>query len=213
MERGADLPMANTICTTEPVQQPAEGPLNAAHHRELALAHSRAKAVRNAAAVAAFNGWATAILALLSAPFALFGASGLVTTIVLTAVAANEFRGRRRLLRFDPSAATLLGWNQLGLLGMITAYCLWALYTGLYGTNSVTVQLQAFSQLDSALGSAEGVDTLVRQITILIYGTVIALSALFQGLNAVYYFTRRKYVTAYVAETPEWVRELRQTTT
>jgi hypothetical protein len=53
----------------------------------------------------------------------------------------------------------------------------------------------------------------VRQITLLLYGSVIALSALFQGLNAVYYFTRRKYVTAYLAETPEWVRELRQSAT
>ena len=48
-------------------------------------------------------------------------------TLGLSIVAYNEFRGRKRLLNFDPSAATMLGWNQLGLLAMIVVYCLWML--------------------------------------------------------------------------------------
>jgi hypothetical protein len=196
---------------TELAAAPSDSPLTAAHRRELALAHERARTIRKAAAVASFNGWVTGILALLSAPFALFGPSGMVTTIVLAVIAANEFRGRRRLMQFDPTAANLLGWNQLGLLTMIIAYCWWALYANLYGTNSVSVQLQELSQLDSAL-AVDGIDTLVRQITIMLYGSVIAFSVVFQGLNAFYYFTRRKYVEAYLAETPEWVRDVRRTT-
>jgi hypothetical protein len=202
--------MTTTEWMTELSDKPADGPISADHRRELALAHQRAKAVRKAAAVATFNGWSTAIVAMLSAPFALFGVSGLVTTIVLFVVAANEFRGRRRLLRFEPRAATLLGFNQLGLLTVITAYCLWALYSNLYGPHSVTAQLQEISELDPALGSVGGIDTLVREITILLYGSVIALSVAFQGFTAVYYFSRRKYVEAYLAETPGWVREVRQ---
>jgi hypothetical protein len=41
---------------------------------------------------------------------------------------------------------------------------------------------------------------------------VIALSAIFQGLNAVYYFTRRKHIEAYLQETPAWVQEIERMT-
>ena len=46
-----------------------------------------------------------------------------------------------------------------------------------------------------------------------LYGSVIALSVIFQGGNALYYFTRRKHVEAYVAETPAWIRDLQSGTT
>jgi hypothetical protein len=212
MEHARLAAMISTVYSTECSDPPADGPLTAAERGELVRAHDRGRAVRKAAAVATFNGWATAFVATLSAPFALFSTFGLITTIVLVVVAAIEFRGRRRLLRFDPTGATLLGWNQLGLLAMITAYCLWSLYSDLYGANSIRAELQSFSELNSALGSSESVDTLVRQLTILLYGSIIALSVVFQGLTAAYYFTRRKYVTAYLVETPEWVRDLRRAT-
>jgi hypothetical protein len=204
--------MTSTVNPAECADPPVGSPLTAAQRRELVLAHDRGKAVRKAAAVAMFNGWATAFVAALSAPFALFSTVGLIATIVLVVVAVIEFRGRRRLLQFDPKGTTLLGWNQLGLLAMIIAYCLWSLYTDLYGANSIRAELRSFSDLNSALGSVDGVETLVRQIAILFYGSIIALSLVFQGLTAIFYFTRREYVTAYLDETPEWVRELRRAT-
>jgi hypothetical protein len=204
--------MTSTVYPTECDDPPVGSPLTAAERGELVRAHGRAGAVRKAAAVATFNGWATALVAALSAPFAIFSTVGLITTIVLVVVAVIEFCGRKRLLRFDPAGATLLGWNQLGLLAMITAYCLWSLYSDLYGASSIRAELQSFSELNSALGSVGSVDTLVRQVAVMFYGLIIALSALFQGLTAVYYFRRRKYVTAYLDETPAWVRELRRAT-
>jgi hypothetical protein len=45
-----------------------------------------------------------------------------------------------------------------------------------------------------------------------VYGTVIVLSIIFQGLTACYYFTRRKYVEAYVRETPQWVLDVQRMT-
>lgn len=196
----------------QPPDASISGPLTAAHRRELELARGRAKVIRRAAGVAAFNGWTTAILAALSIPFAFFSVSGLLATAALSAVALQELRGRQRLLRFEPSAATLLGWNQLVLLATICACCVWSLYTNLNAANSVSAELQAYSNLDTSLGALQGIDTLARQIAIVLYGTVIALSCVFQGLNAVYYFTRRKYVESYVADTPAWVRELQQAT-
>jgi len=205
-----------SVASIEPMRSDlrrAEGPLTADHRRELELARRRSKSIRRAAHVAAFNGWTTAVAAALSAPFALLGLSGLVMTLGIAVVAFHEFRGRKRLLNFDPSAATLLGCNQLGLLGLIVAYCLWALSANLNGASPLATEMQANADLETALGaSLEDMAALGRQIVVLFYGLVIALSVVFQGLNALYYFSRRRYIDEFVAETPEWVRELQRAT-
>ena len=81
----------------------SDGPLTPEHHRELALANSRAKTLRKAASVARFNGWTVGVFAASSALFALSSIAGFLTTLGLSVIAYNEFRGRKRLLRFDPS--------------------------------------------------------------------------------------------------------------
>jgi hypothetical protein len=192
------------------VAHSAIGPLTLEHRQDYALARQRAKSIYKAAAVASFNAWATALVAVISAPFALFSMAGLLTTAALTLVAGNEFRGRRRLLQFDPHAAAILGWNQLLLLAMIIGYCAWSIYASLYGANSVTQQLRGFAELESSLGSLDGVDVLVRHVVVVLYGSLIALSVVVQGLTAYYYFSRRKHVENYLAETPQWIRELQR---
>jgi hypothetical protein len=189
---------------------PAASPLDQSHHRELAAAAALAQPIRRAGRVAAFNAWTTAILAGLSAPFAFFSLIGLVAFVALALVAYNEFRGRRRLLDFDPAGASILGRNQLGLLALITAYCLWSIYSGLYGDSSFEAQLRANPELEAALGSLGDVGDLYQQLVVLVYGLVIALSFVFQGANAVYYFSRRRLVEAYVRATPEWVRNVQR---
>src|SRR5688500_6396703 len=87
----------------------AIGPLTFEHRQDYALARKRARRIYKAAAVASFNAWATALVAVLSAPFALFNIAGFATTATLSLVAGNEFRGRKRLLQFDPYAAAILG--------------------------------------------------------------------------------------------------------
>ena len=206
-------------CTPEGVPptnaSTSDGPLTEAHQHELARARERSTTVRKAARVASFNGWVTAIIAAFSALFTIlfFSMVGLLVTLGLALVAYNEFRGRKRLLAFDPSGATLLGRNQLGLLTLILVYCVWALYSGLYGANTVEAQLRANPDLSSAIGSVEGFDALYRLIVVALYGSVIVLSILFQGANAIYYFTRRRHVERYLRETPEWVVKLQRATT
>jgi hypothetical protein len=178
-----------------------------AHSQELAQASQRAVKVRKAARVASFNGWMSALVALCSAPFALYGIDGLVVAIALTIVAVNEFRGRNRLLAFDPSAASLLGWNQLGLLAMIIVYSVWQLYTNLTDAKPLA-EFKANPEIGEILGGTGGFEELFRHIVVGFYGLVILLSVIFQGANAYYYFSRRKYVEAYLNETPAWVREL-----
>ena len=65
--------------------------------------------------------------------------------------------------------------------------------------------------LERVLGSMGQFDYLYKAIIVSIYGTVILLSVVFQGLNAIYYFTRRKQVASYLAETPDWVVDVQRT--
>jgi hypothetical protein len=192
---------------------PATDPLTPQQREEIALAKERSKAIHRAAGVANFNGWVTAVIAALSVPFAPFSVVGFLVTVGLAVIAYNEFRGRNRLLAFDPSAATLLGWNQVGLLSLITAYCFWMMFAGIGTfTEEFQRQLDAVQQSQAELGnppiSTAGLESLVGYIVVGFYGTVIVLSIVFQGLNALYYFTRRKYVEAYLQQTPEWAREI-----
>jgi hypothetical protein len=198
--------------STAVITVPTDPPLSDSHHRALTAARDRAEPVRRAVRVATFNAWTTAILAGLSAPFALFSFAGLVIFAGLALVAWNEFRGRRRLEQFDSAGVTILGWNQLGLLALITVYCLWAVYSNLWGTESIDAQLRANPELKAAFGSLDGMSQIIQPIVLAFYGLVIGLSALFQGGNALYYFTRRKYVEKYVRDTPAWVTDLLRAT-
>ena len=152
------------------------------------------KTILRAARLANFNGWTTGVIAALSAPFAFFSLVGGLVFVSLAAVAINEFRGRRRLLKLDPAAASLLGWNQLGLLALVIGYCCRMIFTGLTTMNPVAAELAANPDLAAVLGAADGFDALYRQVVVGFYGVVIVLSAIIQGAGAIYYFTRRKYV-------------------
>jgi hypothetical protein len=188
----------------------ADNPLSVTHRRELAAARDRAKTIRKAARVAGFNGWTTAAAAAFSAMFLVFDRSpaAIAITLGLSIITYNEFRGRKRLLNFDPSAATMLGWNQLGLLAMIIIYCLWMLSgSSAEAASALSAQMNSASEREllSMAGDLEG---LYKTATLAMYGGAIVLSVIFQGGNALYYFTRRRHVEDFIAETPQWVRDV-----
>jgi hypothetical protein len=188
---------------------PSASPLSAEHHHELALAHDRARKIRKAARVASMNGWFTAIVAACSVPFAFYDVTGFVMMVGMSIVAYNEFRGRKRLLAFDPSGATLLGNNQIGLMALISGYCLWMMYGGLTTTNPIA-QVTSTPELQQVLGSVGNIDDLYQGLVVIFYATVIVLTVVFQGINAIYYYTRRRHVEEYVRETPAWVIDLQR---
>jgi hypothetical protein len=97
-------------------------------------------------------------------------------------------------------------------LGMITAYSLWMLFSSLNDSGSVSDELKGYVDLDATLGSSGGFAGLYKQIVIYFYGGVIGLSALFQGGTAFYYFSRRRAIEDFVAETPAWVRDVQRDT-
>jgi hypothetical protein len=184
--------------------------LTLAQRHELEEAGRRTKAIRRAAGVAAFNGWSMAILAVLSAPFAIFSFISAVIAAGLGVLAWNELRGRRQLLAFDPQAPTLLGWNQLGLLALVSGYCVWQIVTCLFGDSEFAKEIA--TALELLLGSGIEFDAMLRPLMVMFYCVVIAVSVVAQGLNAWYYFSRRKHVEAYLRETPAWVIELQRLT-
>ncbi len=200
--------MAVATITTEP-----DGPLTQSHQEEIAAAHDRARKIRKAAGVANFNGWVTGFFAVTSIPFAFFSLISFIVMAGLSIVTYNEFMGRKRLLRFDPKAAAFLGWNQIGFLALIICYCLWMLVAGLMSEGPFAAELEAKPELREVFDSVDGFDVLYKMIIAAVYGLVIFLSVIFQGFNAFYYFTRRKFLDAYVRETPDWVINLQRLTT
>lgn len=185
------------------------GPLLPAQQQELLTASRRAKKIYRAANIAAFNAWSVVMVAALSLPLAIFDPPSLVVTIALGVVGYNEFRGRDRLRRFDPGAAHLLGWNQVALLALLIGYSLWCIGVALLGANPYEAELRAIPELQSsALGS---IGQLYIAITVAVYGGVILGTLVIQGLNAWYYFSRRKHVQEYLAATPAWIIELQRT--
>ena len=203
---GENMPITTTHDNTTPRSD--NGPLSPAQQRELVEANRRARKIVRATKVAAFNGWSFGLFAALTLPFALFSLTSLVMGLGLAAVAYNELRGRRLLCNFDPNAPRILGWNQLGLMGLLIAYSLWNIWIGFNAPSPYSEEIAATPELGPMLGS---IDDLYRQVTLIVYGGLIVFSVIFQGLNALYYFTREKHLQSYLNQTPAWVVDLQRT--
>ncbi len=178
-------------------------PLSLEQRQELSEANERARKVLGAAKVATFNGWTIGIFAAFGLLFGIFSVTALVMGVGMGLVARNEFRGRTLLRQFDPLGPRLLGRNQLGFMGLIIVYSLWSMY------QTVSNPITEIAGLEAIAGSVGG---LVTEVTLAVYGGVIVLTALFQGLNARYYFVRTQLVEGYLRETPDWIVEIQRCT-
>ena len=49
-------------------------------------------------------------------------------------------------------------------------------------------------------------------MTLMVYGIVIVLTLLVQGLNARYYFVRVQQLQDYLAQTPKWIVDMQRIT-
>ncbi len=190
------------------------GPLTGEHLRALALANQRGKKIRSAAGVARFNGVSMIVFSGVSLLVAMgMGAFGefdwiaWVMGVGLGTLAWNELRGRRLLLRLDPRGPIVLGWNQLALLGLVFAYAAWMLRSGLMTPSPYEEAMRAEPMLRQVLGDP---DNLYRTLTLSIYGSLMVVTVVFQGLNSLYYFTRGRVLRGYLAETPAWVVDVQR---
>lgn len=176
---------------------------------ELARANERARKVLRASRVAAFNGWSVAVFAGLSLLLSFGAVKGMLVGVGMGVVAWNEFRGSKMLRRFELRGANLLGWNQVGLAGVLVAYSAWSIWAAVASPHPYLAEMQANPATASTLGS---IGDLYTTLTVAVYGGLILLSVILQGLTALYYFTRRKHVLAYLADTPDWVVALQRAT-
>ena len=181
---------------------PAPTPLSPEQREDLREAGERARRFLKAGRVATFNVWTLGSFAALTLLFGLFSPTALLLGAGLAVVAWTEHRGRALLRDLDPGGPRLLGRNQLALMALVVAYALWSLWMARTNPDP------ALAQMDEIMGG----DTagLVAELTTAVYLGVIALTVLFQGLLARYYFARAPMVEAYLRETPEWVVELQR---
>jgi hypothetical protein len=199
-------PTARPVVGAPSVSPSTSGsPLSPEHLRELELARARSKKIRRAAGVAMFNGWTVGGFAALSLLIGLFSLTSLLIGVALAAVTYNEFAGAKMLRRLDLRAPRRLALGQLGLCGVLITYALWSIYSLQTGPSSYEAALAAGGQGAALVGSIQQFE---QAVTYAVYGGLIVGSILFQGGTAWYYFSRMKYVRAYVSETPPWIIEL-----
>jgi hypothetical protein len=180
--------------------------LSPEHFAQLATARQRAKTIRRAASVAAFDGWATGIFGGLTFLVGLVAFSWIGITLggAMVTIAWIEFRGARQLRRLEPDAAASLALNQVALGAALLLYAIVSLWNVSRGHGFLSEQLAASPELARA-GLGSSIDDLARVLGLAVYGTLAFVAIFGQGGTAVYYLTRRKYVEAYRRETPQWI--------
>jgi len=176
--------------------------LSPEHLRQLAASHAATRKIRRAISVARFDGWGVGVFGALTLVLGITSVSGVLMGAALCAVASVELWSARRLQRLEWKSTRVLGVNQLALAGVLIVYASWRIYHEMNGTGEYAAIAASNPDLGQMLGPVED---LTRMITLAIYGGMIAVAVFAQGGLAMYYFTREKYVRAYVAETPEWV--------
>jgi hypothetical protein len=186
------------------VKAPAGGPLSAEHLVQLANARSRGKKIRRTIGIARGYGWATAIFAGLTLLVSLFSFSvvGILLGAGMAVVAAGEFRGAATLKRLDPSGASQLGFSQLLLSALLLAYSAYSVWHYSHQPSLITSELASSPDVANMMGDME---SLARNLVYLVYGVVAAVAIFVEGGMALYHFSRKKLVEAYVRDTPPWI--------
>jgi len=171
--------------------------------------------VKRAAGTARGSAIVTLVIGLLALPFVVVSPSfsGLVVVAGILVVGVREWKGYGKMRRAEAGAASYLGWNQVALVGVITFYCLFQMASfSPEEVKSAALSPEVRSQLAAMPGMAADIDRMIeRWAPYAVYGfysLVMLVSVLAQGMTAVYYFSRRKYVETFNRQTPEWVRQV-----
>ena len=162
------------------------------------------KAYRRVMAIAAFDGWSVVGVAaagtLLSLAFGDLG--GMVTGLLVAGAGGMELHGRKRLKRRDAGGMRWLVRAQLFLLTVILVYCVSRLasFDAESAMGNLTPDMAAMLK-ESGLEQAD-ILPLVHTAFLALYGSVAAVSILYQGGLALYYRSRVARVTAAMAAPP-----------
>jgi len=172
------------------------------------IADRRWKKLKRAQLTAKIDGGVTAAFAAVCLMAFCLGWENIVLGVLFAIIAFNSFRYAARLKNADLSAPTSLAMNQIYLAGIIILYALFELHQGLTGQGQLSSQLGGQDAGMPGLGvDIAGIEKLVYK---LLYGGLILGTVLAQGGTAIYYFTRRKHLQAYLEQTPQWVVDLQR---
>lgn len=168
----------------------------------IAQARWQGRKISRAARVAAFSGWTMAVFAFITLLSGLFSFVSLMLGVGLSIVSYYELRGSKRLRALDDRAPILLGFNQIALLAIIVLYCSWGIWQAVFGPSPYDSYLAAGGDTAELI---EPIYELNRAIMSAFYVFILCISVVIQGCGALYYFTRRRHLVAYLRNTPEWV--------
>ncbi|MFK7790607.1 MAG: hypothetical protein AB8C95_14080 [Phycisphaeraceae bacterium] len=199
------IQLATRTQGTPPGQSPSSAPLTPEHHAEIVKAQQRRKKISRAVKVAAFNAWSFAIFAGFSMLFAIFSVTSLIAALALAGLAYNEFRGRRQLLQLNTQGPRTLGINQVICCMLIALYCGLQLFKAITGPGAYAQAIEQTPELASML---EPMEDLLQTATIVAYVAVLIIGVGAQGLTAWYYFSRKRHLSEYLKQTPQWVLDL-----
>ncbi|MDP9172923.1 MAG: hypothetical protein M3O30_03545 [Planctomycetota bacterium] len=172
------------------------------HLRQLGAARINARKINRAVSVAKSDGWVIAVFAGLTLVFGLTDIPSIIISLIFGALAFFELKGAGKLRRLDPDAPRMLGYNQIAMAVMLIAYASWHIVSELTGHGELNSALGTDPQVREMLQSSA---PLIRSIMLGFYGLLIAIAIFCQGGMALYYFSRLKYLEAYVKETPPWI--------
>lgn len=188
--------------------QPGGQPLTPEHLNQLAAARVLGRKLARAVSVALFDGWSIAAFATVTFLLGLMSVPGMLMGAGMGVIAYVELRGAKGLRRLDPAAARSLGLNQVALGSLLIAYALWGIIRELTGTSEYAQIAAQDPQLAQMLTPVEG---LTRLISYAMNFGLIAVALIAQGSLAAYYFSRVKYIKAYVTQTPAWIVAVQKT--
>lgn len=196
---------------------PIAGGLTAQQKRTIDLAERRRRVIFRAGGLAAFNGWSLIFFAALTILIS-HDPLSLTLTALFGFAGYRELRGRKLLRQLNPAGPALLGYNQILLAAIVVAYCGWCIASALLlphpeisQASSLIVSKQDMSLLPAGYRQhIQFWQSHVSEIVAGIYGLVILVSLITQGLMAVYYFTRQSALRAYLEDTPEWVVDMQR---
>ncbi len=196
----APAPAADTTATDR-----AAGPLTAAQIKAISHARHQGRKITRAAGVAAFSGWTMAFFSFITLLTGLFSVVSLLLGVGLAAVAYFELRGSKRLRGLDDTAPLQLGFNQVALAGLVILYCSWGMLHALFGPSPYDSYIAAGGETAKMI---EPIDQMNRAFVSAFYAMLLCISVIAQGCTALYYFTRRRHMIAYLKNTPDSVIEM-----
>lgn len=175
-------------------------------------ARGRLRAIRRGSTLAAFNGCALAVCAVLCVPLASIDPALGPLAGALAVVAWAELRGRRLLGELDPRATGWLVRNQVATFLVVLAYCAWRIFDGLTGPSPSHLPELAAVLGGSAASSTSPLGGLIDRVyptlVVAFYGAVVLCAAIFQAMCGMYYLGQSSLIAGHLQETPTWAQEL-----